>query len=140
MIYKPLTKLFMIQIYNRNTKSYEEELIAGKKYIKWTYESPIGKSITELITKKKLFSKVYGMYCDTKLSANKIPSFVDNFSIDMDISQKNIHEFTSFNDFFTRELIPGARPINQDKSILSQGMSGFSANLIRRLPLASENL
>ena len=69
----------MIQVYNRTTKTYEEELIAGKRYIEWTYESPIGKSITELIAKKKLFSKLYGMYCDTKLSANKIPIIYRKF-------------------------------------------------------------
>lgn len=108
----------MIQVYNRTTKSYEEELIAGKKYIKWTYESPIGKNITELIAKKKLFSKIYGQYCDTKLSANKIQAFVDNFNIDMNMSKKKINEFTSFNDFFTRELVSEARPINKDKDIL----------------------
>lgn len=108
----------MIQVYNRTTKSYEEELVAGKKYIQWTYESPIGKSITELIAKRKLFSKIYGMYCDTRLSANKIPSFVNEFDIDMDISQKNINDFTSFNDFFTRKLTSNARPINTDSNIL----------------------
>ena len=59
IFYKVLTMVFMIQLYNRTTKSYEEELIAGKKYIEWTYESPIGKNITELIAKKKLFSKIY---------------------------------------------------------------------------------
>ena len=108
----------MIQVYNRTTKAYEEELIAGKKYIEWTYESPIGKNITELIAKKKLFSKLYGMYCDTKLSANKIPEFIKNFDIDMTMSKKKTHEFDSFNDFFTRELNSEARPINKDKNIL----------------------
>jgi phosphatidylserine decarboxylase len=108
----------MIQVYNRTTKSYEEELIAGKKYIEWTYESPIGKGITELIAKKKLFSKVYGLFCDTKLSANKIATFVDNFNIDMTMSRKKINEFTSFNDFFTRKLTSDARPINKDHNIL----------------------
>ena len=96
----------MIQVYDRNTKSYEEELIAGKKYIEWTYESPIGKGITELIAKRKIFSKLYGKYCDTKLSSKKIPSFVEDFNIDMNLSSKKYRDFTSFNDFFTRELIP----------------------------------
>ena len=73
----------MIQVYDRKTKSYEEELIAGKKYIEWTYESPIGRNITELIAKRKVFSKLYGMYCDTKFSSKKIKSFVDDFDIDM---------------------------------------------------------
>lgn len=108
----------MIQVYNRKTKSYEEELIAGKRYIEWTYESPVGKNITELIAKKKLFSKAYGMFCDTKLSTNKISSFVDNFNIDMTMAKKKVNEFSSFNDFFIRELTPEARPINNDENIL----------------------
>ena len=108
----------MIQVYNRTTKTYEEELIAGKRYIEWTYESPIGKSVTELIAKKKLFSKLYGMYCDTKLSANKIQSFIENFNIDMTMAKKNVTEFASFNDFFIRELTAEARPINKNENIL----------------------
>ena len=108
----------MIQIYNRTTKTYEEELIAGKRYIEWTYQSPIGKNITELIAKKKLFSKIYGMYCDTKSSANKIPSFIESFNIDMTMAKKRTEEFTSFNDFFIRELTSEARPISTDDNIL----------------------
>lgn len=118
VIYRVLAIVFMIQVYNRTTKYYEEELIAGKKYIEWTYESPIGKGFTELITKKKIFSKLYGKYCDTKLSANKIPSFVKDFNIDISILRKKTSEFTSFNDFFTRELISEARPITTDNNIL----------------------
>ena len=108
----------MIQVYNRKTKSYEEELVAGKRYIEWTYESPVGKNITELIDKKKLFSKIYGMFCDTKRSTNKISSFIDNFNVDMTMTKKKVNEFSSFNDFFIRELTPEARPINKEESIL----------------------
>lgn len=108
----------MIQVYDRKTKSYEEELIAGKKYIEWTYESPIGRNITELIAKRKIFSKLYGMYCDTKFSSKKIKSFVDDFNIDMNISKKKIDEFKSFNDFFARKLNNEARPIDQNPDVL----------------------
>jgi phosphatidylserine decarboxylase len=118
LFYKVLTIVFMIQVYNRTTKSYEEELVAGKKYIEWTYESPIGKNITELIAKKKLFSKFYGMFCDSKFSAKKIPSFIESFNIDMTIAKKKPNEFYSFNDFFIRELTPEARPVNKDENIL----------------------
>lgn len=58
------------------------------------------------------------MFCDSKLSANKIQSFVEKFNIDMTITKKGINEFTSFNDFFTRELTHESRPINKDKTIL----------------------
>lgn len=118
LFYKVLTTAFMIQIYDRTTKSYEEELIAGKKFIEWTYESPIGKGITELIAKRKIFSKIYGMFCDTKLSTKKIPEFIESFNINMNTAIKNVDEFNSFNDFFIRQLKPDARPIDKDNNIL----------------------
>lgn len=108
----------MIQVYDRKTKSYEEELIAGKKYIEWTYESPVGKNITELIAKRKIFSKLYGMFCNTRFSSKRIKSFVDDFNIDMNLSQKSINEFKSFNDFFVRKLTAEARPIDKNSDVL----------------------
>ena len=89
----------MIQVYNRKTKEYEVEKVAGGNYIKWSYESPIGKSLTELLIKKKLFSKLYGSYCDTSLSKKKISNFIKDFNIDMNISSNTIDDFNSFNDF-----------------------------------------
>ena len=104
----------MIKIYNRNSKKYDTENVAGGNYIKWCYESPIGKSFTELLIKKKLFSKVYGKYCDNNLSKNKISSFINDFDIDMSICKNNLNDFRNFNDFFIRELNDAARPIDMD--------------------------
>lgn len=108
----------MIKVYNRKSKSYEIEKVAGEKYLSWCYESPIGKGITELLVKRKLFSKLYGKYCDTKFSKKRIDPFVKDFNIDMNITIKKQHEFTSFNDFFARKLKKEARPFNTDKDIL----------------------
>ncbi|MBE6054983.1 MAG: phosphatidylserine decarboxylase [Clostridium sartagoforme] len=108
----------MIQIYNRKTKNYEIEKVAGENYIKWSYESPIGKSFTELLLKKKLFSKLYGAYCDTSLSKKKISKFIKEFNIDMNISSNTINDFKNFNDFFIRSLKEEARPISEDVNTL----------------------
>ena len=105
----------MIRIYNRHTCKYDIENVAGEKYITWTYESPIGKGLLELLVKRKAFSKIYGMYCDSKLSKRKIPSFIDNFSINMSEYKKQKNDFKSFNDFFIREVTAEARPIDMDK-------------------------
>lgn len=108
----------MIQVYNRKTKNYEVEKVAGEGYVKWSYESPIGKNLTELLIKKKLFSKLYGNYCDTTLSKKKIPKFIKDFNIDMTITSNNLEDFNSFNDFFVRKLKEEARPISKDNNIL----------------------
>lgn len=108
----------MIQVYNRKTKNYDVEKVAGGNYIKWSYESPIGKSFTELLIKKKLFSKLYGSYCDTSLSKKKISKFIKDFNIDMNISSNTIENFNNFNDFFIRSLKEEARPIDNNNNLL----------------------
>jgi phosphatidylserine decarboxylase len=107
----------MIKYYNRTNKNYETEKVAGDSYLKWTYSSPIGMKLLELIIKKKLFSKIYGAFCDSRMSRKKIFPFVNELNIDISLSEKNLEQFQSFNDFFTRKLKKEARPI--DKSISS---------------------
>lgn len=114
----------MIQVYNRKTKNYEVEKVAGGNYIKWSYESPIGKSFTELLIKKKLFSKLYGAYCDSSLSKKKISKFIKDFNIDMNISSNTIDDFNNFNDFFVRSLKEEARPITKDNNLLASPGDG----------------
>lgn len=118
----------MIKIYNRKTKTYDIEQVAGLKYINWSYSSPVGKSFVELFVKKKMFSKVYGNYCDSSLSKKKIQPFIDEFNIDMSLCNKNINEFENFNDFFARTLTNEARPIDFSENILvSPGDGRLSA-------------
>ena len=95
----------MIRIYNRKTSKYDIEKVAGEKYIKWTYESPLGKSLLELFVKRKLFSKIYGFFCNTKFSKRKIKSFINSFSIDMSKCADSIDTYKNFNDFFARKLL-----------------------------------
>lgn len=108
----------MIKVYNRKSKKLEIEKVAGDNYIKWTYDSPIGKNFLELFIKKKAFSKIYGMYCDTAFSKRKISKFIDDFDIDMNIANNKIEDFKNFNDFFIRTLKENSRPISMDKDTL----------------------
>ena len=108
----------MIKFFNRLTHEYEVEKVYGDKSIRWAYESPLGKGVTELIVKRRLFSKIFGKYNDSKLSKNKIPKFIKNYDIDLSIAQKSLEDFSSFNDFFTRKLKPSARPYDSNKNIL----------------------
>lgn len=108
----------MIKYYNRKTKDYEVEKVAGEKYLNWTYSSPVGMTLLESIIKKKAFSKIYGSYCDSKRSKNKVHNFINEFDIDMSLCQDNLDSFTCFNDFFIRKLSAEARPIDMNSNIL----------------------
>jgi phosphatidylserine decarboxylase len=102
----------MIKFYNRRTKKYEIEQVVGGTYLKWTYASPVGMKLLELIVKKKFFSKLYGFFCDRKMSKRKIASFIRDYGIDISLCEKKLDQFESFNDFFIREMTNEARPID----------------------------
>jgi len=114
----------MIKYYNRKESKYEIEKVAGEKYLNWSYSSPSGKGIVELFLKKKLFSKLYGYYCDTKLSSRKIQGFIDDFQIDMSIYQDTANKHSSFNEFFIRSLNPAARIIPKNNNVLISPCDG----------------
>lgn len=108
----------MIKYYNRKNKTYEIEKVAGEKVLKWTYTSPIGMKLLEAVIKKRMTSSLYGWYLDRRISKKKVNPFIRNFNIDMSITEKDIKEYSSFNDFFYRKLKPSARTITADPSSL----------------------
>lgn len=108
----------MIKYYNRKTKNYEIENVAGEKYLNWIYSSPVGMSLLETIVKKKLFSSLYGSYCSSSLSKKKVNQFIKEFSINMDEYENNAEDFKSFNDFFIRKVKKTSRPMDMNKNSL----------------------
>ncbi|MEW8956308.1 phosphatidylserine decarboxylase [Clostridium sp.] len=114
----------MIKVYNRRTKNYDIEKVAGEKYLTWNYSSPIGMNFLELFIKRKFFSKIYGCYCDTKFSSKKISKFVKDLDIDMSIAESKKEDFKSFNEFFIRKLKPNSRPIDTTPGVLISPADG----------------
>lgn len=108
----------MIKYYDRRTKRYEIEKVAGDTYLQWIYSTHVGMGVLELLVKKKLFSRLYGSFCDTSRSVKRIHSFIKDFDIDMIQSVKKTDEFSSFNDFFTRKLTKEARPVDMNRNVL----------------------
>lgn len=106
----------MVKFYNRQTKQYEEENVAGKGAIALIYSNPIGNNIMPKLASKKALTDFYGKCCDLKLSRIYIKKFVKKFNIDMTEYEKEINDFKSFNDFFYRELSPKSRLITKNKN------------------------
>lgn len=57
-----------------------------------------------------------GEYRDSEVSVRDIPRFIDSFKgqLDMSSAEKPASEYKTFNEFFSRRLRPGARPISGD--------------------------
>jgi len=112
----------MIKIYNRETKQYDIEKVAGGNLLDALYSTKVGNLGLELMVKRKLYSALTGFFCDTRLSKRSISKFADNFSIDMKECINSLEEFSSFNDFFARKLKTTARSFDKPSdSLLSPG-------------------
>ncbi len=111
-----------IQYYERETGELKTEKIAGEKWLVWLYYNPVGEATLWTFAKRKFVSTIYGIIMDCSCSAKKIPEFIENFDIDMSIAKKQ--EFNNFNDFFTRELKDGARPVDTNPNIVVSPADG----------------
>ena len=100
-----------IKFINRKTKEIITENPPAEGLLKFLYDNPFGKNAVLPIAKRKFISEYYGKKMFKASSTKKIVGFVKQLDIDMSESEKQISEFTSFNDFFYRKLKPTARPI-----------------------------
>ncbi len=107
-------------LYNRKTKTIEQEnaiKIAGLAFL---YHNFIGKLFTNTLLSKPFISKLYGRWVKSKRSIGQINDFMEHYSIDPNEIKEPVSSFSSFNDFFIRELKEGARPVdNTPNSLIS---------------------
>ena len=77
---------------------------------------------------KHIISRLAGKFADAEcgtLTTKAIKAFIKNYDINMaEAKLKNAEDFKTFNDFFTRELEEGARPIDSDDLALCYPVDG----------------
>lgn len=72
---------------------------------------PLLRMMTEL-SSRKFVSRITGHLAKSSLSRRWIARFAAMYQIPVDEAEKKLEEYTSINDFFTRRLKPGQRPID----------------------------
>ena len=99
-----------IRFYHRTTKTTETEQVFGEAWLRWTYESALGRLSLGLV-KRAIVSRLYGWRMNRRYSAQHILPFITKYNLDVDEFAKNAFSYRTFNEFFFRALKPGARPI-----------------------------
>lgn len=87
------------------------------KTLTFLYKKPLGKLLSKLLV-RKFVSNLGRIYMESPLSKGRIDKLVKTHNIDM--SEYEQREFSSFNDFFTRKILPDKRIVDMDSdSIVS---------------------
>ena len=106
-----------IRYFDRYKQTVETEQVYGGDWLRWTYETSLGRVALNLLVKRALLSRYYGWKMSLRASANKILPFIVDYDLDVDEFAKNPFSFKTFNEFFYRALKEGKRPVAQGDRI-----------------------
>ena len=107
-----------ITFFNRHTGRVETEAVYGEGALRFAYEHPLGALPLHWLVKRKFFSAWYGWLMNRRGSRRRIMPFIEQFGLDPGEFEKSPGEFASFNEFFSRRLAPGARPVDPRDEVI----------------------
>ncbi|MCK4859688.1 MAG: phosphatidylserine decarboxylase, partial [Candidatus Omnitrophica bacterium] len=113
-----------IKSVHRQTGEVEDGSIDTRLWLKWMYNDPFGKLCIKAVINRKIISSICGKLMDVPYSRKRIKKIARNHNINMADFEKDISDFRSFNDFFMRKIKPGARPIDNDSSVICSPADG----------------
>lgn len=106
----------------RNRQGEEfEQTTSQDKLLRRMYDSYFCRAFLRVLG-IPVFSKIAGELLDSKLSASFISDFAEKN--DIDLSDYEPKAYGSFNDFFTRKVKQGSRPLPDDKNVLISPSDG----------------
>lgn len=105
-----------ILYFNRYSGCVEEERVYGGGALRFAYASRLGSLLLFVAARRRWFSRLCGIWMRRAASRSRIQPFIDSYGLDPSEFLRQPEEFTSFNDFFIRELKPAARPIDAHPS------------------------
>ncbi len=91
-----------MKYFNLKSNNYLEEVVFEQSKMNFVFNSPFSKIMNELVFSRRWFSKLYGDKFNKPASAVLIPSFIDQYKIDM--QQFETASYSTFNDFFIRKF------------------------------------
>ncbi len=105
-----------VRYVDRATGQTKTEQVEAGGWLFWLYNNPVGELSLNAIIKRKFASEWYGKRMNKPSSVSKIAPFIRKYHIRMSDFQKK--KYTSFNDFFIRQLKPGARKIDTGANVV----------------------
>jgi phosphatidylserine decarboxylase len=103
-----------IEVFNRYTGAVEREPVFGERWLRLTYENPVGRRALLPLAKRAFVSRFFGWRMDRPGSARQIAAFIEQFGLDVREFAEAPGTFRTFNEFFVRRLKPAARPVDAD--------------------------
>lgn len=104
--------------YDRASGRLCQEKVLGDKWLRLAYCSAWRGVLKWPLFCCGLFSRLMGWYLDRRCSVRRIGPVIRELNIDMGEAEVPPGGYSSFNDFFSRRLRPGSRPLPENEDAL----------------------
>lgn len=103
---------FSIKYFDRTDGMLKTERVYADGFLHWLYNSRAGNLSNAFVFRQKYLSKLYGWLHNRRLSRRKVAPFIQKMNVNADELICPIEDFSSFNDFFKREIDLSKRPVD----------------------------
>jgi phosphatidylserine decarboxylase len=103
--------MLAISYVDRTTGRLCRETVYAGGFLRWLYNTMVGKLATFLIFRHSMASRLYGWWTRHRWSCRQIDSLVRTCDVDQTEYLEPSGEFDTFNDFFTRKIDLSRRPV-----------------------------
>jgi phosphatidylserine decarboxylase len=109
---------------DRGTGALLRERVYAADQLEFLYGNPIGKVLLKYVISRRAFSWLYGFKKRSRRSRDQIASFIETLEVDTTELEKPIDAYNSLDEFFSRKLRPGARPVDANPDHLLSPCDG----------------
>jgi phosphatidylserine decarboxylase len=104
-------KGFEVPYFDRRRGALAFETIYARGFLRWLYNTHAGGALGTVLTASPWPSRAFGWLQRRRWSRRRIAGFIARMGIDPTEARRDIGEFESFAEFFTREIDLGRRPV-----------------------------
>lgn len=102
-----------VEYIERRTGCRVAESVLGDRAVRFAYETMLGRTLWPVLFGSRLVSSLLGRRYDSPRSKKSIATLAATPGCNVDEAEKPLSEYNSFNEFFTRRLKAGARPLGE---------------------------
>ena len=114
-----------VEYIDRKTGARVVESVMGDKALRFAYETLLGRTLWPVLFGSKAVSAWLGRRYDAPRSKKDIAALAAIPGCRVEEAEKPLADYASFNDFFTRSIKPGARPVSFDPDVLISPCDGY---------------
>ena len=108
-----------IHLVDRRTGATVRETVLGDRLLRLACLPPVRGLARGLLFNSGLPTRLLGWYADSRWSRGKIAATIRELALDMADYETPPGGYANFNDFFTRRLKPGRRPVDPNPAVVA---------------------